>query len=121
KENNPNPNKMRVSPWLIYGVIILIFLFISFATGGSSFNEPAKIPSSRFNSFLENGDVHRVTIYNKTEAEVYLTEDALKEKTHQAVAKDLLNRPNKGPHYVFDIGNDEIFQNKLEKAISEGK
>jgi cell division protease FtsH len=34
----------------------------------------------------------------------------------------LLNRPNtKGPHYVFDIGNDEIFQNKLETAVKQGK
>ena len=121
KENNPNPNRMRINPWLVYGSIVLLFLFISFATGNSSFNEPAKIPSSRFNTFLERGDVKRVTIYNKTEAEVFLTEEALKDKIHRAVAKNIVNQPNKGPHYVFDIGNDEIFQNKLEKAIAEGK
>ena len=41
---------------------------------------------------------------------------------YKGVAKDLLNRPNiKGPHYVFDIGNDEIFQKKLETAVAEGK
>ena len=33
----------------------------------------------------------------------------------------MLNRPNKGPHYSFEIGNDEIFQNKLEKAVIDGK
>ncbi len=121
KENNPNPNKFKISPWLVYGAIILIFLFISFATGGSTFQEPAKTSSSKFNVFLDRGDVQRVTIYNKSEAEVFLTPEALKDKTHQAVAKDLLNRPNKGPHYVFEIGNDEIFQTKLEKAVEEGK
>ena len=105
-DNKPNPNRVKISPWLIYGAIILLFLFISFATGGSAFQEPAKTTSSKFNSFVEKGDVDKIIIYNKTEAEVYLTQTALKEPLHKAVAKDLLSRPNKGPHYIFDIGND---------------
>jgi cell division protease FtsH len=120
-KDNPNPNKLKISPWLVYGAIILIFLFISFATGGSAFQEPVKTSASKFNVYLERGDVEKVIIYNKSEAEVYLTKTALKEKVHQAVAKDLLNRENKGPHYALEIGNDEIFQNKLEKAVQEGK
>lgn len=121
KDNNPNPNKLKISPWLVYGVIVFIFLAISFATGGSSFQDAQKTSSSKFNVFLESGDVSKVNILNKTQAEVFLTPEALKEKQHAAVAKDLLNRPNPGPHYVFDIGNDEIFQKKLEEAVSEGK
>lgn len=121
-DNKPNPNKIKVSPWIIYGAILLIFIFISVFTGGSNFQEAAKTTSSKFNSYLDKGEVSKVIIYNKSEAEVYLTEVALKEPIHKAVAKDLLNRPNiKGPHYVFDIGNDEIFQKKLEIAVAEGK
>ena len=116
-EKNPNPRKIKINPWLIYGAVALIFLFISFITGGSSFEEPLKTSSSKFNEYLEKGQVEKVIVYNKTEADVYLTATALKESTHKAVAKDLLNRPNKGPHYTFDIGNDEIFQNKLEAAV----
>jgi len=121
-DNKPNPNKIKISPWLMYGLIILIFLGISYATGGSSFQEVAKTSSSKFNTYLENGDVQKVIVYNKTEAEVYLTKEALAKPMYKAVAKDLLNRPNiKGPHYIFDIGNDEIFQKKLETAVAEGK
>jgi cell division protease FtsH len=112
---------MKFSPWLVYAVVIGIFLIISFATGGSSFQETAKTTSSKFNAYLEAGDVQKVVVYNKTEAEVFLTEKALKSANHKAVAKDLLNRPNKGPHYSFDIGNDEIFQKKLEDAVASGK
>lgn len=119
-KDNPNP-RLKISPYLVYGAIILIFLFISFATGGSAFQEPAKTSSSKFNAMLEKGMVEKVLIYNKTEAEVYLTKEALKDKSNAAVEKDYLNRPNKGPHYTFEIGNDEIFQNKLEKAVKEGK
>jgi cell division protease FtsH len=119
--NKPNPKGMKISPWLVYAVVIAIFLIISFATGGSSFQETAKTTSSKFNAFLEAGEVQKVVVYNKTEAEVYLTDKALKLPSHKAVAKDLLNRPNKGPHYTFDIGNDEIFQKKLEDAVAKGK
>jgi cell division protease FtsH len=121
KDNNPNPNKFKVSPWLIYTAILLIFLFISFVTGGSNFQEPSQLTSSKFNSYLEKGQIEKVIVYNKTEAEVFLNAEALKDPTHKKVAKDVLDRPNKGPHYSFDIGNDQIFQTKLEKAVAEGK
>jgi cell division protease FtsH len=120
-EKNPNPKKIKINPWLIYGAVALIFLFISFITGGSSFDEPLKTSSSKFNEYLEKGQVEKVIVYNKTEADVFLTTAALKESIHKAVAKDLLNRPNKGPHYTFEIGNDEIFQNKLEAAVKAGQ
>ncbi|MBU0940573.1 MAG: ATP-dependent zinc metalloprotease FtsH [Flavobacteriaceae bacterium] len=121
KDNNPNPNKFKVSPWLVYTAILLIFLFISFITGSSSLQEPAPLTSSKFNGFLEKGQIEKVIVYNKTEAEVFLKPEALKEKEHQKVAKDIFDNPNKGPQYTFEIGNDQIFQTKLEKAVAEGK
>jgi len=121
KDNNPNSNKFKVSPWLIYTAILLIFLFISFITGGSSLQEPSQLSSSKFNTYLEKGQIEKVIVYNKTEAEVYLNAAALKDAVHKKVAKDVFDRPNKGPHYSFDIGNDQIFQTKLEKAVAEGK
>jgi len=121
KDNNPNSNKFKVSPWLIYSAILLIFLTISFLTGGSSFQEPAQLTSSNFNSYLEKGQIEKVIIYNKSEAEVFLSPSALKNPANKKVAKDVFDRPNKGPHYTFSIGNDQLFQNKLEKAVAEGK
>ena len=120
-ENNQNPKKIKISPWLIYGAVALLFLFIRFITGGSSFEEPLKTSSSKFNEYLEKGQVAKVIVYNKSEAEVYLTAEAVKDPIHKAVANDMLNRPNKGPHYTLEIGNDEIFQNKLEAAVKGKK
>ena len=45
----------------------------------------------------------------------------MKLKEHAKVSKDLFDNTNKGPQYTFDIGNDQIFQTKLEKAVAEGK
>jgi cell division protease FtsH len=121
KDNNPNSNKFKVSPWLIYAGILLIFLFISFITGGSNFSEPAQLTSSSFNSYLEKGQIEKVIVYNKAEAEVFLSAAALKDPANKKVAKDLFDQANKGPHYTFIIGNDQLFQTKLEKAVAEGK
>ena len=121
KDNNPNSNKFKVSPWLIYTAILLVFLTISFFTGGSSFQEPAQLTSSNFNAYLEKGQIEKVIVYNKAEAEVFLTAAALKDPANKKVSKDILDRPNKGPHYTFIIGNDQLFQTKLEKAVAEGK
>jgi cell division protease FtsH len=121
KDNNPNQNKFKISPWLIYTAILLVFLFISFATGGSSLNEPAQLTSSKFNTLLEKGQIEKVIVYNKAQAEVYLTKAALKDVANKDVAKDIFKNANKGPHYALEIGNDQIFQTKLEKAVSEGK
>jgi cell division protease FtsH len=120
-ENNQNPKKIKISPWLIYGAVALLFLFISFITGGSSFEEPLKTSSSKFNEYLDKGQVGKVLGDNITEAEGELTPEALKDPIHKAVANDLLNRPNKGPHYTLEIGNDELFQNKLESAVKAKK
>jgi len=121
KDNNPNQNKFKISPWLIYTAILLVFLFISFATGGSSLNEPAQLTSSKFNTLLEKGQIEKVIVYNKAQAEVYLTKAALKDVANKDVAKDIFKNANKGPHYALEIGNDQIFQTKLEKAVAEGK
>lgn len=121
KDNKPNSNNFKISPWLIYAAILIIFLLINFATGGSSIQEASQLTSSKFNDYLEKGQIEKVIVYNKSEAEVFLNANALKEKTHEKVAKDVFDRPNKGPHYTLEIGNDQIFQTKLEKAVKEGK
>jgi cell division protease FtsH len=88
--------------------------------GGSGFQETSKISSSKFNEYLDKGQIEKVVVYNKTEGEAFLTAAALKDKAHAKVGKDMLGNPNKGPHYSFDIGNDEVFQNKIEKAKQSG-
>jgi cell division protease FtsH len=121
KDNKPNPTKVKIGPWLIPGALIIFFIAYSLFSGGAGMSKPGPLSSSKFNVFLDRGDIEKVVVYNKTEAEVFLTPEALKETEHKAVSKDYLDQPNKGPHYVFDPGNDELFQKKLETAVSENK
>ncbi len=121
KDNNPNQNKFKISPWLIPTAILLIFLSISFITGGSNLSEPIKLEQPEFNAFLEKGQIEKVIIFNKKDAEIYLNAAALKDPANKKVAKDVLDRPNKGPHYTLNLGDVQSFENKLEKAVTEGK
>ena len=114
------PNNFKISPWIIYAAVIAGFFALNYF-GGSSFQDTTKISSSKFNEYLNKGQIEKVIIYNKTEGEAYLTKEALKDKSNAKVAKDMLGNVNKGPHYSFDIGNDQSFQNKIEKAAQEGK
>ena len=121
KDNNPNSNKFKVSPWLIYSAILLIFLFISFITGGSSFKEPSQLKSSDIDALLAKGQIENVIIFNKTDAEIYLNATALKDPANKKVAKDVLDRPSKGPHYITKFGDLKSFQEKLDKAKADKK
>jgi cell division protease FtsH len=118
--NDKKPSNFKINPWWIYGTLIILFFGLNFLSG-AAFQESAKISASKFNEYLEKGQVEKIIIYNKTEAEAFLTKDALKDKAHKKVAKDIIGNQNKGPHYTFEIGNDEVFQNKIEKAKLEGK
>lgn len=118
KDNKPT--KLKVSPWLVYGGILLLFLAINFMWGGSNWSDPQQISLAKFYTYLDKGEVNKV-ISNKTTAEVYLKPAALKEKEHNKVSKNFLDKENKGPHYSFQIGNSEEFQKSLNTAREQGK
>lgn len=108
--------KINISPYWVYAVIIGIFLLINFSTGGSQWQEPGKLTISDFFDQLDSGQVEKVVISNKSTAEVYIKKDSLNTKKHQKVKNDVFGRANQGPHYMLEIGNDEIFQKRLEEA-----
>ena len=120
-DNKPNLNKFKVSPWLVYTAILLIFLTISFFTGGSSFQEPIKLEQPEFNVLLDKGEIEKIIIYNKKDAEIYLTPAALKQVSNKKVSINVLDQPNKGPHYTLNLGDVQIFEKRLEAAVAAGK
>ncbi|MCO6148749.1 ATP-dependent zinc metalloprotease FtsH [Flavobacterium sp. NRK1] len=118
KDNKPS--KLKFSPWLIYGSILLMFLAISWLSGDSNWKDPKSISLSKFYEYLDKGQIDKVT-YNKTNAEVYLKKEALKLPENEKVREDFLGKPNKGPHYSFQTGNTEDFQKRLYEAREQGK
>lgn len=122
KDKKPNPPKIKISPWVIYGAVLLILIAIQLVSSGTNFQEVKPTSLSRFYQYLDSGQVQKV-VFNKSTAQVYLKKEALNSKTHEKIEKkNLLGKENTGPHYTLDIGtNSELFQKKLEEARLEGK
>ncbi len=99
-------------------MIVLFFASTYFIGGNDSTTASKKINISSFERFLNKGEIKEVTVINKNIAQVTLNRDALNSPDHKnANSKNFLGQKNiNGPHYVFEIGNLELFQNKLEQA-----
>jgi len=121
EEKKPTTPKFNIY-WL-YGAIIFALLSMSIFGGSDSWQTLSKTNISNFEKYLNAGDVSEViVIRNKNSVRVTLSSDALKKSDHQnVISKNILGQENtKGPHYQFEVGSLELFEEKLEKARSKG-
>ncbi|MXN92507.1 ATP-dependent zinc metalloprotease FtsH [Flavobacterium sp. Sd200] len=119
KDNKPT--KFKISPYFIYGGILLLLIAANYFSGASNWSSPKPTSLSTFYKYLDQNEVQKV-VYNKTTAEVYLKPEALKSKEHEKVQKDMFDHANKGPHYSVVIGDkNELFVKKLDEASKAGK
>src|SRR5210317_565440 len=120
EEKRPTPPKFNI--YWIYGAVIFVLLGLSLF-GGNDWQTMQKTNISNFEQFLNAGDVSEViVIRNKSSVRVTLTPEALNKSEHQSAnSKNILGQENsRGPHYQFEVGSLELFEEKLEKARSEG-
>lgn len=120
-ENKPNPRKINIGPWLVPGIILLFISVVFLVNSNSNFEKPIEISTTQFNGYLDKGEIEKVIIFDKSKAEVFLKPTALSTVSHKSVAKNIMNEVNKGPHYFLEIGNEELFQKKLESAYEQKK
>ena len=111
------PNKPRINPYWLYGMVIVLLLSISFF-GEGNIQSSGKTNTSEFERYLNNGDIDKVVIQNEKIARIFLKREALDKSEHQALKeKNILGQSNiQGPHYAFEFGDLKLFQEKLERA-----
>ena len=115
-------NQPKFNIYWIYGAIIFVLLGLSLF-GGNDWQTTSKTNISNFEKFLNAGDVSEViVIRNKSSVRVTLSKEALNKPEHKVLlTKNILGQENiKGPHYQFEVGSLELFEEKLEKARSNG-
>ena len=120
QEKKPTPQKFNI--YWIYGAIIFVLFGLSLF-GGNDWQTTSKTNISSFEKFLNNGDISKVVVIrNKSSVRVTLTPEALNKSDHQGiVSKNILGQENiQGPHYQFEVGSLELFEEKLEKARIKG-
>ncbi len=121
EEKKTNPPKFNIN-W-IYGVVIFMLLGMSLFGGDNSWDTASKTNISNFEKFLYAGDVSElIVIRNKSSVRVTIKPEALEKNEHEAVkTKNFLGQDNtRGPHYQFEVGSLELFEEKLEQARKDG-
>ena len=115
-------NQPKFNIYWIYGAIIFVLLGLSLF-GGNDWQTMSRTNISNFEKFLNAGDVSEViVIRNKSSVRVTLNKEALNKPEHKVLlTKNILGQENiKGPHYQFEVGSLELFEEKLEKARDNG-
>ena len=122
EQNNkkkPGSNKPKFNSYWIYIGIVLIFLGLNFFGGSMGFNEPAKTNISQFQNFLKDGDVKKVIVVNKKQANVYLTDKAKQNPVHKKTQEKEFLPAGDTPDYTFEIGSLENFQKNFNEIKKE--
>ncbi len=113
-KNNPKKKKQKFNPIWIYGSILIVFIVLQ--VFGDSFNSTKTITPEKFFNYVNTGDVAKVTVINRREAQVYLTEEAKNKEEHKKNKNtNLFPETKKNPDYTFEIGDLQNFENDLEK------
>ncbi|MCH8534774.1 MAG: ATP-dependent zinc metalloprotease FtsH [Flavobacteriaceae bacterium] len=119
KKRPTGPQKPKFNSWWIYIGIIAIFLAVQLF-GGGGFSKIQETSPSEFESFLKNGDIERVVIIkNNRVAEVYLTPEARDQPQHERVRENEVFPSPNTPHYEFEFGDLQNFENKVNTTIKE--
>ncbi|WP_034889069.1 ATP-dependent zinc metalloprotease FtsH [Gillisia sp. Hel_I_29] len=112
------PKKPKFSAYWIYAAIIIIFIGLNYF-GGGGFSEPSKTNPAEFETFLKDGDVKKVVIVNRNQANVYLTKEAQNKDVHKKATENELFETGETPAYSFEFGDLQNFENKIQGLKSE--
>jgi len=106
----------KFNPIYIYGILLLAFFAINyFSTGGSPIETNWQEVK---NTMLKNGDIEKIVVVNKTQADIYL-KDSSYEKYKSKLDQGFGAPAKTGPHFFFTVGSVDVFEANLEKAQAE--
>ena len=115
KQNLPKGFKhFKFKIYWIYALIFLFFIGLQFI--GTDVTKPTDW--QEFNQkMLQNQKVDKIVIVNKEKAYIYIKKEFLSEEEFKEVSKKAFgDTPNYGPHFYFEIGSVETFNQNLKEA-----
>ncbi|WCL82418.1 ATP-dependent zinc metalloprotease FtsH [Saprospira sp. CCB-QB6] len=115
-QNNPNNqpqgdknNGPKFNYYWIYGLLALLLISVNLIWVGPKTTE---LSWNELEPIIAQKDVDKIIIVNKSQAEIYLTEDALKKEEYSKLPRSSFN--NNAPNYSYTVGDMEYFLNKLD-------
>ncbi len=113
QKNTPPPEK--ISPNFFRTVILFtIILVLSQFLVLNQF-QPTETTWRTFkNEMLAKNDVERIRVVNKEEAQIFIKKEKLGSENYNSISEN-----NRGPHFTFQIGSVESFEQKLSDSQNE--
>ncbi len=117
KKRKNNTIEIRPNFMWVWGAIILCII------GYSLFSEGKAVPVvgdwNTVEELIHKGEVERIKVINKNNADVYLTDEAI-ERYHNAEEDNLFkNVPEHGKQLTFTIGSVDILDRDVKQAIAD--
>ncbi len=111
KPDNSKIKKPKFNTYWIYGIIAVAIIAIQFY----GFSPSAKKTNMfDFKKMLKAGEVERIVVVNNKTVEVFIKQDKLANDNHKDVGTSSYS--SKGPHYQFNIGSLEVFEEDVKAA-----
>ncbi|GIR81900.1 MAG: hypothetical protein CM15mP83_6260 [Flavobacteriaceae bacterium] len=121
KKKKLRTKKPTLSSYWLYGLIAVFFISMSYFNN-SGVSSDQRINISTFERFLNDDEVERVLVINKSLAQVTIKDDALQTSKHKkARSTNFLGRSSSGgPHYEFEVGNLKFSKQNWRKQKAMG-
>ncbi|HYG17121.1 MAG TPA: ATP-dependent metallopeptidase FtsH/Yme1/Tma family protein, partial [Bacteroidia bacterium] len=125
KNNNPfnrkpvkgsgggRPSGPRFSLYWVYGIIAVLLMTMLLLPG---YNSPKETNTKELIEMLRSHDVKKIVVVNEKVAEIYLTEEALKNEKYKEKLKSPGLFGEDRPHFQMEIGNYEVFRKDVDNA-----
>lgn len=111
--NRMNVNVPRPTYW-IYGMIAALIL--GWWIFGERTDAPVTGDWTVVERMVEAGDVEKIQVINRTEAQVYLRREAVERYRRDTVDKRLAHLPERGVQMTFTIGSVDALREDLRAA-----
>ncbi|HIY46463.1 MAG TPA: ATP-dependent zinc metalloprotease FtsH [Candidatus Alistipes faecigallinarum] len=116
RKNNNNNNKVNMPrpSYMLYGLAALFIIGWAIIGGGSEAPQPSDWSSVA--RMVEQGDVARIQVVNRDQAQVFLTEEAIEKYRKDTSDKQFGRIPENGAQFFFTIGSVDSFREDLKAA-----
>ena len=119
RPNNNRPKNWRTLRFSFMWIYAAIALAIgAYYLMGEGFDEPLRSEWATVKEFVAKGEVERIRVLNRTEAQVFLTEEAVRTHRADTVAR-FKHLPVAGPQLLYTIGSVDSFREDLKAAEAQ--
>ena len=109
------PKTFKFNFYWIYAIIALLFLSVQLLNSSTNTKDSSWQEVNR--EMLQKKEIQKLEIVNDKYVKIYIKKEFLKREYHKDVRTNpISNSENIGPHYVFQIGSDDVFFAQLKDA-----